>query len=133
MKNTTIAIIIVLLIITAGILFFEKGQAISGNTVQNTGPNTNQNQNSGNVQKIVLSYENYNYYPQTITVKAGQPVSISLDSSIQGCLRYLVIPQLNLQKSLPTPSDTLDFTPTQKGAYRFQCGMGMGYGTLIVQ
>ena len=128
MKNTTIAVISILTILAIGIFFFANGQATSsGNSVSSN------NQNSGSVQKIVLTYKNYNYYPQTITVKAGQPVSISLDNSIKGCFRYFTIPQLNLQKSLPTPSDTLDFTPTQPGTYRFACGMGMGYGTLVVQ
>ena len=43
------------------------------------------------------------------------------------------IRQLGLAKRLTTPSDTLDFTPTQKGTFRFACSMGMGTGTLIVE
>lgn len=127
MKSTTIAVIFVLAILAVGAFFLLKGNSASGNAI-----NTN-NGNTGDIQKVVISMKNYNYYPQTITVKANQPVSISLDSSATGCSRYLMVPQLNLQKSLTTPSDTLDFTPTQKGTYKFQCGMGMYYGTLIVE
>jgi len=130
MKSTTIAVIFILAILAIGAFFFLRGNTLSGNAVNTNNGNSNTN---GDVQKVVLSYKNYNYYPQTITVKANQPVSISLDSSIQGCFRYFTIKNLNLAKSLPTPSDTLDFTPTQKGTYRFACGMGMGYGTLIVE
>lgn len=126
MKNTTIAVIFVLAILAVGAFFFLRGN-VSGNAV-----NTN-NEQTGDVQKVVIGLKNYNYYPQTITVKAGIPVSISLDSSATGCSRSLTIPQLNLKKFLPTPSDTLDFTPMQKGTYRFQCSMGMYYGTLIVE
>ncbi|MDE1848676.1 MAG: cupredoxin domain-containing protein [Nanoarchaeota archaeon] len=132
MKNTTIAVIIGLVLVIGGIFFFANAQSISGD-YNNQNSNTSQASQNGNVQKVVLSLKNYNYYPNMITVKAGEPVSISLDNSIQGCYRYFAIPQLNLGKALPTPSDTLDFTPTQKGTYRFQCGMGMGYGTLIVE
>jgi plastocyanin domain-containing protein len=129
MKNTTIAVIFILVILSIGAFFFLKGNAINGNVV-NTNSGSGQN---GDVQKVIIGMKNYNYYPQTITMKAGVPVSISLDSSAVGCSRYFTIPQLKLQKSLPSPSDTLDFTPTQKGTYRFQCGMGMYYGTLIVE
>jgi plastocyanin domain-containing protein len=30
------------------------------------------------------------------------------------------------------PSDTIKFTPNQKGTFEFACGMRMGYGTIIV-
>ncbi len=128
MKNTTIAVIFVLALLAVGVFFFTRAGIISGNAI-----NANNGNANSNVQKVVISYRNYNYYPQTITVKAGQPVSISLDSSVAGCYRYFTIRDLGLAKSLSTPSDTLDFTPNQKGTYRFACGMGMGYGTLIVE
>ena len=132
MKNTTIAVIFVLALLAVGAFFFAKTGIVSGN-VANTNQGNADSGNNGNVQKAVISYRNYNYYPQTITVKANQPVSISLDSSVAGCYRYFTIRDLGLAKNLGTPSDTLDFTPAQKGTYRFACGMGMGYGTLIVE
>lgn len=88
---------------------------------------------NGEIQKVVLSYKNGNYYPQTVTVKSGQPVEISLDSSVQGCYRSFTISALNVRKYLGSPSDSVTFTPTQKGTYRFACSMGMGTGTLIVE
>ena len=127
MKNTTVAFIIVLALSVIGIFFFTRGGIISGNTIDTpTG-------NSNNIQKVVISYRDYNYYPRTITVNAGQKVSISLDSSVAGCFRYFTINDLGLSKYLAKPSDTLEFTPIKKGTYRFACGMGMGYGDLIVK
>lgn len=128
MKNTTIAVIFVLALLAIGAFFFAKTGIISGNAVD-----PNNGNNKGDVQKIVISYRDYNYYPQTITIKAGQKVSISLDNSVAGCFRYLTIRDLGLAKNLASPRDTLEFTPTQKGTYRFACGMGMAYGTLIVE
>ena len=88
---------------------------------------------SGDVQKIVLSYKNGNYYPQEIRVKAGKPVQISLDSSVSGCYRSFTIRQLGVAKYLKTPSDSVTFTPTKSGIYTFACSMGMGTGKLIVE
>jgi plastocyanin domain-containing protein len=125
MKNTTILMIAgILVLAVGGFIFINSNNNVNGNSTA---------VDNGNSQKIVLSLENYNYYPNTITVKAGQPVSISLDKSVGGCLRSFTIPSLGLSKNLRTPQDTLDFTPTQKGTYKFACSMGMGTGTLIVE
>ena len=88
---------------------------------------------SGDVQKIVISEKNYNYYPQTIKAKVNQPVSISLDSSVKGCLRSFTIKEFGVAKYLATPQDTLVFTPTKTGTFTFACSMGMGYGKIIVE
>ncbi|HLD18623.1 MAG TPA: cupredoxin domain-containing protein [Candidatus Nanoarchaeia archaeon] len=88
---------------------------------------------SGDVQKVVIGFKNFNYYPNTITVKAGKPVSISLDPSVTGCYRGFTIRDFGISKYLQTPQDTIMFTPTVPGTYRFSCSMGMGTGTLIVE
>ncbi|MBS3140708.1 cupredoxin domain-containing protein [Candidatus Woesearchaeota archaeon] len=137
MKNgMLVGIMIVMVLLVGGFVYSNLNEItpenITGNTVA-TNNGANSNTPSGNVQKIVLSMKNGNYYPNTVKVKVGQPVSISLDSSIRGCYRSFTIRQLGLAKRLTTPSDTLDFTPTQKGTFRFACSMGMGTGTLIVE
>ena len=126
MKNSTIIIAIILIIIAGGVFVYAN----SGSNPDKKGDS---NGTSGEVQKVVLSYKNYNYYPNTVTVKANQPVSIYLDKSVTGCYRAFTIRQLGLQKNLATPNDALTFTPTQKGTYQFACSMGMGTGTLIVE
>ena len=60
-------------------------------------------------------------------------MSISLDSSVTGCLRSFTIKDLGVSKYAKTPSETIDFTPTKKGTFTFACVMGMGYGKLIVE
>ena len=77
--------------------------------------------------------KNYNYYPNTITVKSGQPVELTLDESVRGCLRGFTIKDLGVSKYSKTPEDSIDFTPTEKGTFAFSCSMGMGYGTIIVE
>ena len=88
---------------------------------------------NGEAQKVVIGVKDYNYYPNTIKVKAGVPVSLSLDKSVYGCLRDFTIRDFGIRKYLKTPEDTLEFTPTKKGTFAFACSMGVGTGTLIVE
>jgi plastocyanin domain-containing protein len=122
MKRTTLLLIILGLILIGGISLFKGPSSDNPPTTP-----------TGDAQKVVLSMKNYNYYPNTVTVQVNKPVQITLDNSVAGCLRAFTIPELKLAKVLRTPSDTLEFTPTKKGTYRFQCSMNMGYGTLIVE
>ena len=84
------------------------------------------------VQKINLGFKN-GYYPNTIAVKAGKSVEITLDSSVRGCYRSFNIPQLGISVYSKNPSDTIEFFPNKKGQFEFRCGMGMGRGTIIVE
>ena len=126
MKNLTIVIGIVIILIAAiGFVYSNSGNTDSAPIKENIV--------AGETQKVLISQKNLNYYPNTINVKVGQLVSLSLDSSVTGCLRSFTIRDLGVQKNLRTPEDTLEFTPTQKGTFRFACSMGMGYGTLVVE
>lgn len=110
---------------------------LNGNTTENTFTGNaikdELNQNAEEVQNIVLSMRNYNYYPNTVRVKAGKPVHISLDESIKGCFRDFTIKDFGIHKYLETPQDYIKFIPTKPGTYVFACSMGMGTGILIVE
>lgn len=124
-KKTTLYLALTLIIIViAGFFLLSKGSSAQ---------NATENSGSGEIQKITIGMKNYNYYPNTINVKAGQPVRISLDSSVAGCFRSFTIRDFGVAKYLKTPSDYVEFTPNKKGTFRFACSMGMGTGTLIVE
>ena len=129
-KKSTLYIGIILLILIVGGFFFFRGgsPAVNGNVVSEGGQVL-----QGETQKVVIGEKNLNYYPNEIKVKAGQPVSTSLDSSVTGCLRSFNIKDLGVSKYAKTPGETIDFTPTKKGTFRFACSMGMGYGNIIVE
>jgi plastocyanin domain-containing protein len=126
-KNIFYLASIFVLIAVVGLLLLKGGAGketvtnVQGNTVQ------------GEVQKVTLGTKDYNYYPNTIKVQEGKPVSITLDKSVTGCLRSFTIKDLGVSEYAKTPSETIDFTPTKKGTFRFSCSMGMGYGTIIVE
>jgi len=129
-KKSTLYFIGILLVLAAGGFFFLRSgsSAISGNVISE-GAQVVQ----GEIQKVVIGEKNANYYPNTIKVKANQPVSITLDNSVQGCLRSFNIKELGVSKYARTPSETIDFTPTKEGTFTFACSMGMGYGKIIVE
>ncbi|MDP3026233.1 MAG: cupredoxin domain-containing protein [Nanoarchaeota archaeon] len=127
--NKMLIYFIVIFLIAAGIVYFAANAGNStGNVINSAG-----NGNSGDIQKINISFKNYNYYPNTITVKEGQPVEITLDSSVRGCYRSFNIKSLGVSKSSSGASDTIKFTPNKKGTFEFACGMRMGTGTIIVE
>ncbi|MEK6859007.1 MAG: cupredoxin domain-containing protein [Nanoarchaeota archaeon] len=125
MKNALWIVLVGIVIVLAGtIIFMSSGSSsVTGNVVANT----------GDAQKITLSERDLNYYPSSITVKAGQLVELSLDSSVKGCLRSFTIRDLGVQQYAKTVSDTITFTPTKKGTFTFACSMGMGFGTINVE
>ena len=127
-KSTLYFGLIVLILVIGGFFFLREGSSITGNVVATEGPTL-----PGEIQKVVIGERDLNYYPDEIRVKAGQPVSITLDSSVTGCLRSFNIKDLGVSKNAKTPSDTIDFTPTQRGTFAFSCVMGMGYGKIIVE
>ncbi len=128
MKNTTLIFgIVILVALVGGFLYWENSRSNYTPTSNNDVPS------SGDFQKVVISFKNYNYYPNTITVKAGKPVRVYLDNSVGGCYRSFNIRELDVSKYLATSNDYVEFTPTTAGRYKFECSMGMGTGTLIVE
>lgn len=123
-KTTLYFVFVLILILGAGFLFLK-----SGNSQTNGNPTTK----NGEVQEIILGEKNLNYYPDTIKVNVNKPVSISLDSSVQGCLRSFTIKEFGVAKYLATSQDVVVFTPTKTGTFTFSCSMNMGYGKLIVE
>lgn len=125
MKNWFTIIMILILVGAVG-AFLIKNPSVSGGVISGS-------VDSEYIQKITLSYKDYNYYPNTITVKLNQPVRIYLDKSVLGCYRSFTIRDFGISKNLPTPEDYIEFTPNKKGSFRFACSMGMGTGTLVVE
>jgi plastocyanin domain-containing protein len=127
MEKSTLYGIGIFIILIVGGLFFMKGNSadINGGTINDI--------ENKEAQKITLSVQDYNYYPNTITVKVNQPVEITLDESVSGCLRDFTISAFGVRKYSSSPEEKIIFTPTKKGTFRFACSMGMGTGTIIVE
>jgi len=127
MKNTTILILIAVMVITAGVFVFANGGE-SSNVEVNPGQVV-----AGDVQRVVLSQNGYNY--ADAVAQAGKPIAISADNSVGGCLRAVVfnVEGKKYSKYLKTSDDLLELPALSKGTYTFSCTMGMGFGKLIVR
>ena len=88
-----------------------KNNNVTGNTIQED--------SNGDYQKVVLGIKDYNYYPNTITVKANQPVRIYLDESVGGCYRSFTVREFGVSKYLRSPEDYVEFVPTKTGTFGF--------------
>ncbi len=121
-KNMFYIIAAVLLVLLIAFVVVRTRAPIASSEVQST-----------DTQEITLGETDFNYYPNTITVKANQPVELTLDKSVTGCLRAFVIKDLGVNKNSKSPAEKITFTPTKKGKFKFACVMGMGYGTIIVE
>lgn len=130
MKNSILLLTIAIMILVIGSFVFAnaKDTSITGNVVLE-----NQKVIKGNLQKIILGMKDFNYYPNTIKVKANRPVEITIDETVKGCLRSFAIRDLGVNKYARTAADKIIFTPTKTGTFSFSCSMGMGYGKLIVE
>ncbi|MDA3836207.1 MAG: cupredoxin domain-containing protein [Nanoarchaeota archaeon] len=121
-KKSTLYWSVASVAVIVAVVMFMSGGSATGNVTAS----------SGDVQHIVIGMQNYNYAPNVIHVKAGVPVSISLDDSVGGCYRDFMVPGLKLRKYMKTSGDTLEFT-LPKGSYVFACSMYMGQGKIIAE
>lgn len=128
MKNKIMfySVLTLLIIVIGGYLLLGKAPTDNSGIISDSNSNTD-------FQKVVIGMKNYNYYPNVITVKSGEPVRIYLDASVGGCYRSFTIREFGISKYLKSSSDYIEFIPNKKGTFGFACSMGMGTGTLIVE
>lgn len=75
------------------------------------------------------------YSPNTVRVKAGEPVRLVFDrKDTSSCSEEVVFPDFGIRRFLPTGQQTtIELTPPEAGKYEFMCGMSMLRGTLIAE
>jgi uncharacterized protein len=73
------------------------------------------------------------YRPNTFTVKKGIPVKWVIDSqNAYTCAASIRMPAYGIAQFLQAGQNIIRFTPTEVGAVRFTCGMGMYSGSFTV-
>lgn len=90
---------------------------------------------SGPSQKISMSVtREQGFYPNSFTLKKGQPVEWNIDDKIRlgGCMGTIVIPELDVVKRLDLGENIVRFTPTKEGRMLFTCSMGTPLGEFDV-
>lgn len=85
------------------------------------------------VQEVAMKVTRYGYEPSSLMIRAGIPVRWVVDGAgAQGCTSQLVIPDLNITKSLSRGQNIVEFTAPRTGRLAFSCSMGMVRGSFTV-
>lgn len=132
------------LVIILGIIMGNRGLALAGvrvpsiNTlVQGTSTSASQANIAkptmeDGVQVIRMTADNQGYTPNVFYVEKGVPVKwIITGSKLNSCNNAVVIPSLNIQKTLKSGENIIEFTPDDKDI-NFSCWMGMIRGVIKV-
>lgn len=136
-----------ILVVVLGLIMGNRGLALAGVGVPNastlaqglsgTGVNASQ-ANIGKatiengVQVIRMTADNNGYTPNAFYVQKGIPVKwIISGNQINSCNNAIVIPSLNIQKTLKSGENIIEFTP-QDSDLNFSCWMGMIRGVIKV-
>nr|WP_202117326.1 sulfite exporter TauE/SafE family protein [Clostridium chromiireducens] len=84
------------------------------------------------VQVIRMTADNNGYTPNAFYVQKGIPVKwIITGSQINSCNNAVVVPSLNIQKTLKSGENVIEFTPKDEDI-NFSCWMGMIRGIIKV-
>ena len=75
------------------------------------------------------------YTPDTIVVRAGEPVRLQFyRDETADCSERVVFEDFGIDAPLPAFQTTpVEFTPEEAGEFRFRCGMNMLKGLLVVE
>lgn len=87
----------------------------------------------GGIQEVEISLDYRAYAP--IVVQKGVPVKFNIKASeetINGCNGTIIIPELNIQKTLVPGDNIIEFTPEKEGTISYTCWMGMIGSTIEV-
>ncbi len=88
---------------------------------------------NGDAQEVTMKVTTSGYVPNNLTIKAGVPVKWMIDGAgAYGCTSQIVIPDLNITKSLSRGINEVDFTAPNPGQLAFSCSMGMVRGSFTV-
>lgn len=85
------------------------------------------------VQTVDMKITRYGYEPSSLVITAGIPVRWRIDGAgATGCTSQIVIPDLNITRSISRGMNEVDFTAARPGQLAFSCSMGMVRGSFTV-
>jgi hypothetical protein len=86
----------------------------------------------GTVQRITVDLSSGSYVPNMIAAKAGVPIEITFGKGA-GCVKKLVFPSFDIDADMTQGPRTFKLGALSAGEYKWQCGMDMKHGTIVVK
>lgn len=147
-KNSTKKILKVsgILVIVLGLIMGRRGLALAGigmpsftssNVAEASSPNNIPSNAAkavikNGVQTITMTADGNGYTPNVLYVQKNIPVIWTIDGKqLNSCNGQVVVPSLNIQKTLISGPNIVQFTPAG-GDINFSCSMGMIRGVIRV-
>ncbi|WP_062384004.1 urease accessory protein UreH domain-containing protein [Demequina iriomotensis] len=88
---------------------------------------------AGGVQRVSTDVVGEGYSPATTVVYVDEPVAWTLTPVYKGCQSAVDASTLGLGRIMVLlDTETVEFTPTETGTYRYSCAMGMYTGEFVV-
>ncbi len=85
------------------------------------------------VQEVRMTESNSGYSPNKFSIQKGVPVKWIIDAKAPfSCASSIIVPKLNIKKSLSAGENIIEFTATETGKIAFSCSMGMYTGVFNV-
>jgi hypothetical protein len=85
-------------------------------------------------QEAVIQVLSNGYSPSNISLKLGVPARLHFQKNVDGgCLSYLLINDLDINRELHRGDNIIQFTPEKKGILTYTCGMGMYQGKITIE
>jgi len=86
------------------------------------------------VQTVEMHITYEGFKPNVFNIKKGIPVKwIIYGDQISSCTNKIIVPSLNISKSVVSGENVVNFTPSNSGTIDFSCWMGMVRGKFIVE
>lgn len=136
----TVGIVVMLLAIfniMNGITLAGLKSSIAFIPNKNNNPSSVKGAGTENIQVLKAVYTSKDdMQPNTFTIKAGQPVELSIDVKDDGfgCMGSMALPGLSSQVEMLVKNKPMvfAFTPEKSGTYDITCAMGVPRGTITV-
>ncbi len=129
-----------ILILMFTIYSFNSAMALFGmkNNIfeqqQNNGKENLGREANGKEQVIEMRITEKGFEPNEFKIKKGIPVRwIIMGDDIIGCTSKIIVPELNITKTLNYGTNTVFFVPNKVGDIPFSCWMGMVRGKFSVE
>lgn len=85
-------------------------------------------------QTVTMAVTTKGFEPRSIPLKKDVPVKWIINGeNITSCTNEIVVPSLEISKTIQKGINVLEFTPTTSGKIAFSCWMGMVRGEFVVQ
>ena len=129
-QNNLILVIGVTILVIIAVFLLMPGKKTQ---TEGTGSKELKPAGSAEFQVVRMKVNGMEYEPAECAVEKGKPVKFIVDgTNARGCVKYFIIPELDVNTMLKPGENIFEFIPEKEGEIAFSCSMGMARGKFKV-